>query len=140
MRGGRQPELLASHPIHRIVFFPLGSCFSFQEPDFLVPSGDTHEARAGVHIEVPEVVPFDLQAYNVVFVSTARIMPSTRKQRSWLQGEAAPVPSTPSDFERVVARLNVTGAVRKFGPTSAMGGEALAAEVCPGVAAQNVGT
>lgn len=68
-----------NHPIYRIVFLPLGSCFSFQEPDFLVPSGDTHEARAGVHIEVPEVVPFDLQAYNVVFVSTARIMPSTRK-------------------------------------------------------------
>jgi hypothetical protein len=35
-------------------------------------------------------------------------MPSTPKQRSWLQGETAPVPPRPSDFERVVARLKLS--------------------------------
>jgi len=34
----------------------------------------------------------------------------------------------------------VTGTVRKVGPTSPVGGEELSAEVCPGVAAQSVGT
>jgi hypothetical protein len=35
-------------------------------------------------------------------------MPSTPKRCSWLQGEAVAVPSTPSDFERVVARLKLS--------------------------------
>ena len=34
-------------------------------------------------------------------------MASTSKQRSWSQGEIAPAPSRPSDFEREVARLKL---------------------------------
>jgi hypothetical protein len=35
-------------------------------------------------------------------------MPSTIRQRSWLEGEAAPVLSRPCDFERVAARLKLS--------------------------------
>jgi len=45
----RQPELLASHPIPRIVFLSLGSCLPpFQEPDFLITFSHT-DTMASVH-------------------------------------------------------------------------------------------
>lgn len=63
--------------------------------------------RSHTHISQSRAL-LDRGDYNIERSSLRTRMAATPKQRNWLQGDAAPVPSRPSDFERVVAKLKLS--------------------------------